>query len=81
MKFFKQFDSKKVLKGATFTFDEGKNLWTLGRNGAGKTTLFNIISKDVLLDSEIFICLMVIERNLMKKIWVMLFQLQMYQHF
>ena len=78
---FKQFDKKKVLKGATFTFEEGKIYGLLGRNGAGKTTLFNIISKDVLLDSEIFICLMVIERNLMKKIWVMLFQLQMYQHF
>lgn len=48
---FKQFDSKKVLKGATFTFEEGKIYGLLGRNGAGKTTLFNIISKDVLLDS------------------------------
>lgn len=48
---FKQFDSKKVLKGATFIFEEGKIYGLLGRNGAGKTTLFNIISKDVLLDS------------------------------
>lgn len=48
---FKQFDSKKVLKGATFTFEDGKIYGLLGRNGAGKTTLFNIISKDVLLDS------------------------------
>lgn len=48
---FKQFDSKKVLKGAAFTFEEGKIYGLLGRNGAGKTTLFNIISKDVLLDS------------------------------
>lgn len=48
---FKQFDSKKVLKGVTFTFEEGKIYGLLGRNGAGKTTLFNIISKDVLLDS------------------------------
>lgn len=48
---FKQFDSKKVLKGATFTFEEGKIYGLLGRNGAGKTTLFNIISKDILLDS------------------------------
>lgn len=48
---FKQFDSKKVLEGATFTFEEGKIYGLLGRNGAGKTTLFNIISKDVLLDS------------------------------
>ena len=48
---FKQFDSKKVLKGETFTFEEGKIYGLLGRNGAGKTTLFNIISKDILLDS------------------------------
>lgn len=48
---FKQFDSKKVLKGATFTFEDGKIYGLLGRNGAGKTTLFNIISKDILLDS------------------------------
>ena len=48
---FKQFDSKKVLKCATFTFEEGKIYGLLGRNGAGKTTLFNIISKDILLDS------------------------------
>ena len=48
---FKQFDSKKVLKGATFTFEEGKIYGLLGRNGAGKNTLFNIISKDILLDS------------------------------
>ena len=48
---FKQFDSKKVLKGATFTFEEGKIYGLLGRNGADKTTLFNIISKDILLDS------------------------------
>ena len=79
---FKQFDSKKVLKGATFTFEEGKIYGLLGRNGAGKTTLFNIISKDNFIGfQEIFICLMVIEKNLMRKIWVMLFQLQMYQHF
>lgn len=48
---FKNFDSKKVLKGATFTFEEGKIYGLLGRNGAGKTTLFNIISKDILFDS------------------------------
>ena len=40
-----------MLKGATFTFEEGKIYGLLGRNGAGKTTLFNIISKDILLDS------------------------------
>ena len=53
---FKSFDSKKVLKGSTFTFEEGKIYGLLGRNGAGKTTLFNIISKDVLFDKgEIYL--------------------------
>lgn len=55
-KVFKNFDSKKVLKGATFTFEEGKIYGLLGRNGAGKTTLFNIISKDILFDrGEIYL--------------------------
>lgn len=53
---FKSFDSKKVLKGSTFTFEEGKIYGLLGRNGAGKTTLFNIISKDILFDKgEIYL--------------------------
>lgn len=53
---FKSFDSKKVLKGSTFTFEEGKIYGLLGRNGAGKTTLFNIICKDVLFDKgEIYL--------------------------
>lgn len=52
----KNFDNKKVLKGATFTFEEGKIYGLLGRNGAGKTTLFNIISKDILFDKgEIYL--------------------------
>ena len=51
---FKQFDSKKVLKGATFTFEEGKIYGLLGRNGAGKTTLFNIMDSGniYLLDGD-----------------------------
>ncbi|WP_459129572.1 ABC transporter ATP-binding protein [Guggenheimella bovis] len=40
---FKRFESKEVLKGATYSFEKGKIYGLLGRNGAGKTTLFNII--------------------------------------
>ena len=44
---FKQFDSKKVLKCATFTFEEGKIYGLLGRNGAGKSTLLKAILGEV----------------------------------
>lgn len=40
----KNFDNKKVLKGAGFTFEQGKIYGLIGCNGAGKTTLFNCIS-------------------------------------
>lgn len=39
----KRFQDKEVLKGANYTFSEGKIYGLLGRNGAGKTTLFNIL--------------------------------------
>lgn len=42
----KNYDSKEVLKKASFTFEKGKIYGLLGRNGAGKTTLFNCISGD-----------------------------------
>ncbi len=42
----KNFGEKRVLKGASFTFEKGKIYGLLGRNGAGKTTLFNCISGD-----------------------------------
>lgn len=43
----KSFDEKKVLKGASFTFEKGRIYGLLGRNGAGKTTLFNCISREI----------------------------------
>ena len=46
----KQFDDKKVLKKASFSFEKGKIYGLLGRNGAGKTTLFNCINEDLMAD-------------------------------
>lgn len=50
----KSFDQKEVLKGASFTFEQGKIYGLLGRNGAGKTTLFNCINEDIKVDSGSF---------------------------
>lgn len=47
----KSFGEKEVLKGASFSFEQGKIYGLLGRNGAGKTTLFNCINEDMQLDS------------------------------
>lgn len=46
----KQFDNKEVLKGATFTFEQGKIYGLIGRNGAGKTTFFNCLNEDIIAD-------------------------------
>lgn len=46
----KQFDDKKVLRGAQFSFEKGKIYGLLGRNGAGKTTLFNCLSGEMKMD-------------------------------
>jgi len=46
----KSFDSKQVLKGINFTFEQGKIYGLLGRNGAGKTTLFNCLSGEINTD-------------------------------
>lgn len=43
----KNYKEKEVLKGAGYSFSEGKIYSILGRNGAGKTTLFNCMTKDV----------------------------------
>ncbi|MEQ8199643.1 MAG: ATP-binding cassette domain-containing protein, partial [Clostridiaceae bacterium] len=48
----KNYDSKEVLKKASFTFEKGKIYGLLGRNGAGKTTLFNCISGYTKFDGE-----------------------------
>ena len=50
----KSFEKKEVLKGASFTFEEGMIYGLLGRNGAGKTTLFNCINEDLKVDSGLF---------------------------
>lgn len=47
----KNYKEKEVLKGAEYTFSEGKIYSILGRNGAGKTTLFNCMTKDVEFES------------------------------
>ena len=46
----KRFETKEVLKGASFTFETGKIYGLLGRNGAGKTTLFNCVNEDLGID-------------------------------
>ncbi len=43
----KRFDEKEVLRGASFTFEQGHIYGLLGRNGAGKTTLFNCLNEDI----------------------------------
>lgn len=50
----KQFESKKVLRDISFTFESGKIYGLLGRNGAGKTTLFNCINRDLKADGGRF---------------------------
>ncbi len=47
----KSFGTKEVLKGASFTFEQGKIYGLLGRNGSGKTTLFNCLSAEFPADS------------------------------
>lgn len=42
----KSFDQNHVLRGASYTFEEGKIYSIIGRNGAGKTTLFSCINRD-----------------------------------
>ncbi|MDO5026730.1 MAG: ABC transporter ATP-binding protein [Tissierellia bacterium] len=41
----KSFASNKVLKKASFVFEQGRIYALLGRNGSGKTTLFDLISE------------------------------------
>lgn len=50
----KKFDTKEVLRDASFSFEAGKIYGLLGRNGAGKTTLFNCINGDISADSGSF---------------------------
>lgn len=41
----KNYKEKAVLRGASFTFEQGRIYGLLGRNGAGKTTLFNCMAR------------------------------------
>lgn len=50
----KHFGDKKVLKGASFTFERGRIYGLLGRNGAGKTTLMNCLSGEFPADGGTF---------------------------
>ena len=50
----KHFGEKQVLKGASFSFEQGRIYGLLGRNGAGKTTLFNCLNRDMRADSGAF---------------------------
>ena len=50
----KSFESKEVLKDASFRFEEGKIYGLLGRNGAGKTTLMNCLNGDLSVDGGSF---------------------------
>lgn len=43
----KSFGNNHVLKGATFTFQQGNIYALLGRNGSGKTTLFSLIAEEI----------------------------------
>lgn len=47
----KSFGAKQVLRGASFSFEQGKIYGLLGRNGSGKTTLFNCLSDEMKPDA------------------------------
>jgi ABC-2 type transport system ATP-binding protein len=50
----KSFDKTEVLRGASYTFSQGRIYGLLGRNGAGKTTLFNCLNEDLRADGGTF---------------------------
>lgn len=47
----KQYGSKLLFDGATFSINEGEHVGVIGPNGAGKTTLFKILVGREVLDS------------------------------
>ena len=50
----KRFGTQEVLRGASFTFEQGKIYGLIGRNGAGKTTFFNCLNEDLTADGGSF---------------------------
>ena len=50
----KRFGTQEVLRGASFTFEQGKIYGLIGRNGAGKTTFFNCLNEDLAADGGSF---------------------------
>ena len=50
----KRFGDQEVLRGASFTFEQGKIYGLIGRNGAGKTTFFNCLNEDLSRDGGSF---------------------------
>ena len=50
----KRFGTQEVLRGASFTFEQGKIYGIIGRNGAGKTTFFNCLNEDLADDDGSF---------------------------
>ena len=50
----KRFGDQEVLRGASFTFEQGKIYGLIGRNGAGKTTFFNCLNEDLTADGGSF---------------------------
>ncbi|MDE3314497.1 ATP-binding cassette domain-containing protein [Lacticaseibacillus zeae] len=47
----KAFDQQVLFKDANYTFQQGKIYGLLGRNGSGKSTLFNMIVRNLPIDS------------------------------
>ena len=50
----KRFGGNTVVDGVSIAFAKGRLHSILGPNGAGKTTLFNLLTKDLVPDSERF---------------------------
>ena len=44
---FFYYGKNKVLKGTSFTIEEGKMTTIMGANGCGKSTLFNLMTKNL----------------------------------
>ena len=77
----KSFEDKKVLKGISTTFDNGKTNLIIGQSGSGKTVLIKCIvglfdptQGDVLYDGRSFVQMGKKERTLLRREMGMIFQ-------